>query len=197
MPDWMHSAWIGVTGWVAFVFAVAKAIQATYAAERDRAALASVDAERQKLALEIKLLQESLSAADLQREKLALEVQLLKNSTEVVADRRAIYERLRELLREIHETAAPTYEQVVRMYQIQHDSEFAFPRALSERLKRLNKSVFDLWWSHRQLTERQAGMNEAQRQSVVTDNHAALNEVIAFQVDMVEAFRDYLNRTAE
>ena len=192
----MQSIWIGVTGWVAFVFALAKAIQATYAAERDRGALASVDAERRKLALEIKQLEDSLSSADLQREKLALEVHLLKNSSEVVADRRAIYERLRALLGEILETAAPTYEHAARMYQIQHDSEFAFPRELAERLKHLSKSVFDLFWSHRHLNERQAGMNDAQRQAVANDNHAALNEVVAFQLEMVEIFRAHLNRTA-
>jgi len=196
MPNWIESAWVGVAGWVGFAFALAKAIQATYAAERDRAALASVDAERKKLALEIKQLEDSLSSTGLQREKLALEVHQLRNTPEAVQDRKAIYERLRVVLGEIFETAAPTYEQVGRMYQLQHDSEFAFPREIADRLKQLNKSTFELYWSHRLLQERQLGMSDAQRQIVVADNHAALNEVVAFQRDMVETFRAHLTRVA-
>lgn len=196
MPSWLQGAWVGIIGWVGFVLALAKAIQATYAAERDRAALASVDAEAKKLALEIQQLEDSLSSADLQREKLALEVHQLKNTPEVVQDRKAIYERLRVLLGEIFETAAPTYEQVGRMYQIQHDSEFAFPREIADRLKQLNKSVFEVYWSHRLLNELQLGMSDAQRQIVVADNHAALNEVLAFQRDIVETFRAHLSRVA-
>lgn len=37
-------------------------------------------------------------------------------------------------------------------------------------------------------------MSAVQRQIVVADNHAALNEVVAFQQDMVAIFRVYLNR---
>lgn len=196
MTDWLHSAWVGASGWILFVFALAKALQATYGAERDRVALASAEAERKKLALEIRQLEDSLSSADLQREKLGLEVHLLKNSSEVVGDRRAVYDRLRALLGEILKTAAPTYEQVGQMYQIQHDSEFTFPRELANRLKSLNRAVFELHWSHRQLHERQFLGNDSQRQTVVADNHAALNDVVAFQQEMVEVFRTYLNRTA-
>jgi hypothetical protein len=194
MIDWVRDAWPWVTGWLAFVLAAAKGIQAMYAAERDRRALASSAAEREKLALEIGQLKASLGSADLQREKLALEVHLLKNSPEVIGDRRAIYDRLRVLLGEILETAAPTREQVQRMYHIQHDSEFAFPRELAQRLAKLNKSVFELHWTNRVIGNEPIGMSEPQRQIVIAENHAALNEVVAFQNDMVETFREHLNR---
>jgi hypothetical protein len=194
MPEWLEQAWVGISGWLLFVFALAKAIQATYAAERDRKALASAKAEREKLGLEIDHIRRTLESADLQREKLALEVQLLKNSPEVVADRRAIYDRLRELIVRILETAAPTLEQVRAMYAVVHDSEFAFPRELSSKLVVLNRAVFELYWSNKMLTQPPRGTSEPQRQLFIADNHGALNDVIAFQTDMVETFRPYLNR---
>jgi hypothetical protein len=197
MVQWIREAWPWVTGWIAFVLAASKALQATFAAERDRVALASAESHRKKLELEIRQLEDSLGAASLQREKLALEVHQLRNAPEVVRDRRGVYDRLRALLIELVESAAPTYEQVGRMYQIQHDSEFAFPRDVADRLKQLNESVFELYWTDRVMREPPFGWGDGQRQTTVANNHAALNQVVAFQQDMVAIFRAHLNPVAE
>jgi hypothetical protein len=197
MPEWIQQAWVGVAGWLLFLAAVVKTIQSAYAAERDRNALASAKAEREKLDLEIRLLRESIGAAGIQREKLSLEIELLRNSPEVIAERRAIYDRLRALLGQLLEEGSASYEQVKAMYAIWHDSEFAFPRDVANRLTVLNKAVFELYWSYRMLTQPPPGTTEGHRQIAIADNHAALNDVVAFQTDLVTIFRPHLNRAGD
>lgn len=194
MPDWTSQAWVGISGWLLFVAAAVKVVQATFAAERDRKALAAAAAEREKLDLEIRQLKYSLESAELQREKLSLEIQLLRNSPELVADRRVIYDRLRATIGEISRDGAATLEQVRAMHAIRHDSEFVFPRELADRLLSLANCTFELYWSHRLLSQPPPGITESHRQAAIEDDDRALKAVVAFEKDLVATFRPYLIR---
>jgi hypothetical protein len=105
--NWFQQSWALIVSWAATLAAIIVAIRAIYAAERDRKALEQVD---------------------LEREKLTLEVKRLRNSPELVADRRAVYERLRKVLAEIIGPGAVTLDQVSALHEISHDTEFRYPR---------------------------------------------------------------------
>lgn len=147
-----------------------KTVQATLAAERDRLAVRNAGLEKEKLELEIR----RLSHVDLERQKLELEVARLRNSPEVVADRRAIYDRLRATLQAITREAAVQVPQLNEVHQIRHDSEFRFPTEIVDALGELTNDCVTLYVTNKGLARGPSRQPTAVWDSLAEDNAAAL-----------------------
>lgn len=116
MVDWIQRSWPLLLPWLLFVFALAAALRNAFAAEKDRRAL---------------------KRADMEQAKLRLEIARLRNDPELVADRRAIYGKLRGVLAEIVREAKVMQEQVSDLHEIRHDSIFRFPEEVPEEIRGL------------------------------------------------------------
>lgn len=172
MMEWLKESWGYLVLILGLVAAAFKLLQTTYAAERDRRALAN---------------------SELERDKLALEVRRLRNDPQVVADRRAIYERLRLIVAEITRDAAVTRKHIYDLHEVRHDAEFRFPPDAVNAIKNFLHAAVGLHVSGAVLA---AGLGRAGTEDWekhVKDNHEALMEIAAFEQNMVAIFRPHLS----
>lgn len=154
-----------------FLGAAIIAIRNTYAAERDR---------------------QALKQSSLEREKLVLEIARLRNSPEIVGDRRAIYDKLRDLLGEVMGSAAADLSHVSTLHQIAHDSEYRYPPQIVAAIRSLIKPLVSLHISGERLKGGNQ-VNDAARRKLFDDNHNALMEIGAFQKGMIDLFRSHIS----
>ena len=171
MTDWFAQSWSYIVPWAACLAAVIIAVRSAYAAERDRTALRD---------------------ANLQREKLLLEIERLRNSPEVVAERRAIYDRLRGALGAIIGAGDVSTTQVGLIYEVLHDSRFRFPPEITDFIATVAESVMALYRTGRSL-EYRSPSNSEKWTAVAKENSDAMQRILTFQTGLAERFRPYLS----
>ena len=169
--DWLTESWGYVVLGGGFLAAVIVAVRATYAAERDRRAL---------------------QLADLEREKLVLEVARLRNSPEVVADRRAIYEKLRTVLNEIIREGSVVRTELTTLHELKHESEYRYPPEIVAEIGELIGFAVMLLWSKKELERGPHQVGADQWPNLVNSNSNALLEILGFRERMIDLFRPHL-----
>jgi len=170
--EWDKESWgylVLVLGLVAAGF---RLLQTTYAAERDRRALAN---------------------SELERDKLALEVRRLRNDPQIVADRRAIYERLRLIVGEITRDAAVTRKHIYDLHEVRHDAEFRFSSDVLNPIRDLIHAAVGLHVSGAVLAAGPGRAGTHDWEKHVKDNHDSLTAIAAFESNMVAIFRSDLS----
>jgi hypothetical protein len=168
--EWLKWGYLVVgAGWVGTAL---KWRQAWYSARRDRLALKN---------------------AELEREKLTLEVGRLRNDPQVVADRRAIYERLRLIVAEITRDAAVTNKHIYDLHEVRHDAEFRFPPDVVGSIKEFLHAAVGLHVTGAVLKAGPGRWSTEEWQKHVQANHDALMTIAAFEQQMVSIFRPYLS----
>ncbi len=170
--EWLKESWGYLVSWGATLAAVLYAVRVVYAAERDRRALKQVD---------------------LEREKLSLEVARLHKDPTIVADRRAIYDRLRGIVAAITKDADVSVSQIAVLHEIRHDAEYRFPGMIVASIRALIDAVVALHVSGTVLKEGPARLSSEDWQKHVTGNDAALREITEFEQGLVDMFRPYLS----
>jgi hypothetical protein len=131
--------------------------------------------------------------AKLEKEKLALEVKLLRNSPEVVADRRKIYERLRDVLQEITQDASVSKEQIEDLHSISHDSALRFPVEITEGVKVLIKQVVELYGYQKAMDAMRGRVPDTEWHDIVEKEHRAIMAVALYKQQMLETFKPHLS----
>jgi len=169
--DWLKETWGYLVLGGGFLATSIVAIRAVYAAERDRKAL---------------------QLARLEREKLELEVARLRNSPEVVADRRAIYEKLRKVLNEIIREAYVGMAELATLHEIKHESEYRYPPEIVAKIGELIESAVMLFWSKKELQRGPHQVGAEQWPNLVNSNSNALLEIVGFRERMIDLFRPHL-----
>jgi hypothetical protein len=169
--DWLKQSWGYLVLGGGLLATAIVAVRAVYAAERDRKAL---------------------EVAHLEREKLELEVARLRNSPEVVADRRAIYDKLRQLVHEIIRDASVDISELAALHELKHESEYRYPTEVVAAMGTLIQSAVMLLWSNKELQLGPHQVGAAEWPNVVKSNSDALLDVLAFEQSMVDRFRPYL-----
>jgi len=159
--------------WFGFVASSATVIRNLYAAERDRQALRQLDLEKQKL---------------------ELEVTRLRNDPAVVADRRVLYERLRDLLLRVLTDCRPTVEEIAILHGIRHDSEFRFPSDIPSGLETLIRNFVALYSTRERMEWMQSrlGAPDAEWSELVARNSDALQAVSHYQENMIATFKPHI-----
>lgn len=170
--NWLVKSWSYLVSWGGFLGAAIVAIRAVYAAERDRRAL---------------------NNSELEREKLSLEVARLRNSPEVVADRRVIYDKLREVLFAIVQTGTVELDQIKSLHAIRHDSEFRFPPPIVESVRGLINFAVEMHISWQTLQRGAHQVSNEVWQTTVNKNSIALLGIVEFQQGMADRFRPFLS----
>jgi len=170
--EWFNASWTLFGVILAFIGTLAALIQKTFSAERDRQALKNVELERQKLELEVKK---------------------LRNEPSVVADRRAIYERLRNIVAEITRDAAATRQHIFDLHEVRHDAEFRFPPDIVNSIRDFLHAVVGLHVSGAVLAAGPGRAGTEDWGKHVQDNHDALTQIATFEQDMVAIFRPHLS----
>ena len=170
--DWMKESWAYITSWAATLVAVLYAVRTTYAAERDRQALKDVE---------------------LEREKLKLEIARLKNDPAVVADRRAIYDRLRLIVALITRDAKVNSQNIYDLHEVIHDAQFRFPSGVIDSITGFLHAAVELHVSGARLEGGPSGVSTAQWQKQVQLNTDALTKIAAFEHGMVTLFKPHLS----
>lgn len=170
--EWWRESWGYVLLGGGFLGAVIIAIRNTYAAERDR---------------------QALRQSSLEREKLVLEIARLRNSPEIVHERRAIYDKLREVLGEVMRSAVVELPHIGSLHQVAHDSEYRFPPEIVAPIRSLITAAVGLHVSGEFMKRGANRMNDGEWRKLVEDNHNALMELVAFQQGMIELFRPHLS----
>lgn len=171
MLDWLSKSWSYVASWLITVAALGAALKNWYAAELTR---------------------RELDRAGLEKQKLELEVQRLRNSPEVVADRRAIYERLRKLVGEVLGPLDATLDHIRELHNIRHDCEFRFPDEIVDAVGRLIGAVVDLHVT-RDVMREIRGQGDSDWAATLERNHQAVDAVTSFAEGMVQLFKPYLS----
>jgi hypothetical protein len=168
--EWFKESWGYLVLILGLVVTGFKLIQTTYAAQRDRQALAN---------------------SELEREKLALEVEHLKNRPEIVKERRAIYDRLDSTVREITRDAKVSMDQINALHRVRLDAEFRFPADVVERIVSLIHATVDFDVTNRVL-EYSGILTPEGRKKQVEINHVAATAILKFETDLVDIFRPHL-----
>jgi hypothetical protein len=169
---WLERAWPYLVPWLAFLATLTLALRNGYAAERDRRALAQ---------------------AGLEKEKLELEIARLRNSPEVVSDRRAIYDRLRRLVREITNPADVTIAQIAELHEIRHECEFRYPPEVVAGVAQFIRDAVELHTTNEIMRHGQYREVPSEEWGRLTErHHRALLAVVAFEENLVEMFRAHL-----
>ena len=170
--EWFKESWgyyVLILGLVVTGF---KLIQTTYAAQRDRQALAN---------------------SELEREKLKLEVRKLRNDPNVVEERRAIYERLRFIVAQITRDAAVTRKHINDLHDVRHDAEFRFPPEVVKAIKDFLHAAVGLHVTGAILSAGPGRAGTEEWQKHVQDNSDSLMKIAAFEQQMVSIFRPHLS----
>ena len=170
--EWLNESWGYVALGAGFVTTALGWLRQAYAAERDRQALRNVELERQKL---------------------GLEVGRLKNDPQVVADRRAIYERLRIIVGEITRDAAVTVKHIYDLHEVRHDAEFRFQPDVLNSIKDFLHAAVGLHVSGAVLAAGPGSAGTEDWKRRVQDNHDCLMKIAAFEHNMVGIFRPHLS----
>lgn len=170
--EWLKESWPYLVSWGGFVAASIVAIRGLYAAERDR---------------------QALRQAGLEREKLALEIARLRNSPEIVAERRAIYDRLRGVVSAITRDAAVSIDQIGTLHEIRHDAECRFSRDIVDSMRVLINAVVALHVAGEALRRGPNQMSADNWERQVARDHDALVKISQFESSMVDLFRPHLS----
>lgn len=169
--EWLRVSWPWLIPWFLFVPVLAAAIRNALAAEKDRRAL---------------------QREELEREKLALELERLRQDPAIVADRRAIYERLRAVLSVVMRKASVTREQISELHAIRHDSQFRYPSQIPEELKRLIDAAVAVHSDKEMMERERCRMKETEWKELVDREHGALSELVVYFEAMPGRFREHL-----
>ena len=166
-----EKSWALFLAFFGFVTMACTAVASAYAAERDRRALRD---------------------AEPQREKLLLEIARLRNTPEVVADRREIYQRLREVVGAIVAAGSASIEQIRALHGIRHDAEFRYPREVVDGIGALTESAISLHFLARSMQRLRPSVPNGEWESLVTEESNALLDVVRYQTELVAMFRPHL-----
>jgi hypothetical protein len=170
--QWVERSWPYLVPWLLFVAALVAALRNAYAAERDRQALKQIT---------------------LEREKLSLEIHRLRNSPEVVADRCAIYERLRRLISEILRDVNVTREHIAELHASRHDCEFRFPDEITQGIQALIENAVQLHVTREIMGGNGRSLSEEKWRSVCDREHRNLEAIISYEKTIVDTFRPHLS----
>jgi hypothetical protein len=170
--DWLSQSWGYLVAGGAVVASVITVIATTLAAERDRQALKSTK---------------------LEYEKLELEVARLRNSPEAVSDRRAIYNRLRQIVGELTGEAKVLPTHIPGLHEIWHDASFRFPEPVLTAIRDLIAVVAKFHVAGRILERGPGRMSDSEWAAAVDEDHQALNGIVAFERSMIALFQPYLS----
>jgi hypothetical protein len=169
--DWLKESWGYLVLGGGLLATAIVAVRAVYGAERDRKAL---------------------QVAHLEREKLELEVARLRNSPDVVKERRAIYDKLRQVVHEIMREASVDMVQLAALHELRHDSEYRYPPEIVTAIGKLIVSAVTLHWSDKQIRRGPEQMGANNWEMTVKSNSTALLDIVAFNESNVDRFRPYL-----
>ncbi|SRR6266566_3690523 len=170
--EWLKESWGYLFLILALIGAGFKLLQTSLGAERDRQALKDVE---------------------LDREKLKLEIARLKNDPAVVADRRAIYERLRLIVALITRDAKVNSQNIYDLHEVIHDAEFRFPPDVVESIRGFLHAAVGLHVSGARLEGGPGGMSTAQWEKQVQINTDVLTKIAGFEQGMVTLFKPHLS----
>lgn len=170
--DWLSRSWEYLAGGGAVLASVITAIAKTLSAERDRQALKS---------------------ANLEYEKLELEVVRLRNTPETVADRRAIYNRLRQIVGQLTGEAKVLPNHIPALHEIWHDASFRFPEPVLSAIGDLIAAVAKFHVAGRILERGPGRMSDAEWAAAVDEDHEALTGIVAFERGMIALFQPYVS----
>jgi plasmid stabilization system protein ParE len=170
--DWLKETWAYLVVGGGILAAVVLTIRNTYGAERDR---------------------QALKQASLEADKLRLEIARLRNTPEIVAERRAIYERLRTLLRALTGTTIASLAQVSDIHDIRHDAEYRFPPDVAASIKALIADVVTLHVAHSMLGNASPSPADQQRYSMANLREESLKRLLDYESRLIETFRPYLS----
>jgi glutamate synthase domain-containing protein 2 len=171
LMEWLRQSWGYLVLAILFIGALFKAIQATFASERDRQALKN---------------------ANLEREKLDLEVNRLRNSPEAVKDRREVYDKLRQQVQAITTRRTADISQIKALQQLKHDATYRFPHEVVEAIEEVIQSAGVICWSAHSLQPRQQMENYEKWEEVIKTNSDANLDIVRFETTMVDLFKPYL-----
>jgi hypothetical protein len=135
----------------------------------------------------------ALWRAKLEKEKLELEIRQLRNSPEIVGDRRAIYERLREVVHAITRDANATIKHVQELHSICHDGAFRFSEEILEGLELLIGHVVALHVGRQVMDGSRSRVTGVEWNDIVEKQHAALTAIAEYEKRLVEIFKPYLS----
>jgi hypothetical protein len=169
--EWLHESWPLVVAGATALAGIIFGLQATYAAERDR---------------------QALKLAGLEREKLALEVARLRNDPAVVAERRAIYDRLRLLVNQITANANATLDHVSSIHSIRHDAEYRFSPEIVASIKDLIPHVVMLHIT-RELRSDTWSHDPGNAARIFAHNESSLAAILSYEETLIERFRPALS----
>jgi hypothetical protein len=170
--EWTKETWALLASWGTTAVAVLNAIRATYAAERDR---------------------QALKQSELEREKLKLEIARLKNGPTVVADRRAIYDRLCVIVARITRDAKVALTDIADLHDVVHDAEFRFPPDVVGAIREFLHAAIGLHVSGMVLEGGPGRISTEEWHKQVQINHDALTKIAAFEQGKVGIFKPHLS----
>lgn len=169
---WVQRSWGYIVPWILFLGTATGWIRNAIAAEKDRRALRN---------------------SELEREKLELEVKRLRNSPEVLADRRAIYDRLWRVVEQLTATGDPTKDQILELRDIRHAAEFRFPAEIVEGIRGLIVRADDLQAAKRYMRLGHESIGEEGWKKLAHDEDDAFRAIDDYRCRLLEIFRPHLS----
>lgn len=125
-------------------------------------------------------------------EKLNLEIRRLHQSPEVVADRREVYDRLREVVHCITTEADATHDHISLLHKIRHDATLCFPDPILDGLRRLIGNVVSLHVTNKRQDWTRNRLDQSAWEKLCDQNDAALRGVVEYEQHMLDAYKAHL-----
>ncbi len=172
VADWIKLSLPWLIPWLLFMAALIAAIRNLIAAERGR---------------------RDLQQVSLEKEKLELEVARLRRDPELIADRRAIYERLRAVMFGIIGPADVTRDQIGELHDIRHASLFRFPKEVPREIEELISAAITIHVNKEVMEHQRNRVPDAEWKELVDKETSALKTISSYLESMAERFMPLLS----